>query len=235
MARFPVFAVADGMGGYAAGEIASAAVTQRLTELAESGEKVSRAAIEDALRAAVEDLGAHEGIDEGTGTTVTGIVFQDEGNDQYWDVMNIGDSRVYREREGVLEQVTVDHSVVQELMSIGVIAPEEAENHPQGNIITRAVGFTEDPTPDFTRLEVEEGTRWVICSDGLTKELTDFGIQHFLGRAMDPAEAASLMVEAAVENGGRDNVTVLVLDLLSADDLERDSPAESAEESGVRD
>lgn len=241
MGIFPIFSVADGMGGYAAGEIASAAVVGRLSALAEAGTAVGEPEIEAALRGAVEDLAAADDeIDAGTGTTVTGIVFTEaEGEAPWWNVFNIGDSRVYVLREGELEQVTTDHSVVQELIAIGAISPDEAETHPHGNVITRAVGFSEDPVPDYLFRPVEAGTRWVICSDGLTKELTDFGIQHFLERGAEPLSAANLMIEAAVENGGRDNVTVLVLDVIggtadepadSGDDVSEQGPAESSDQ-----
>ncbi|PFG30947.1 PP2C family protein-serine/threonine phosphatase [Paramicrobacterium agarici] len=216
MGAFPLFAVADGMGGYAAGELASAAVVKHLTALSESGSDITHDGIEAALRDAIVDLSGEEDIDVGTGTTVTGIGFTTTAAEPFWTVFNIGDSRVYVERDGELAQVTTDHSVVQELIAIGAISPDDAENHPQGNVITRAVGFTDDPIPDYLRAPVEKDTRWVICSDGLTKELTDYGILHFLERGSDPLNAAELMVEAAVENGGRDNVTVLVLEVTDA-------------------
>lgn len=217
MGVFPLFVVADGMGGYAAGEIASGAVIARLTALAESGTPVTRAGIEDALRGAVVDFGGSDEVDEGTGTTVTGIAYVDEGGTASWRVFNIGDSRVYRLSGDRLDQITTDHSVVQELLSIGAISPAQAETHPHGNVITRAVGFTEDPVPDYLTVPVETGTRWVVCSDGLTKELTDYGIRHFLTTGATPSEAVSLLVDAALENGGRDNVSVLVLDVRAAE------------------
>ena len=127
--------------------------------------------------------------------------------------LNIGDSRVYLVRDGAIVQITTDHSVVQELVAAGRLSPEEAENHPYGNVITRAVGPSEGVTPDYVRLDVIEGDRFVICSDGLTKELTDYGIRHFLDENPDPADAASAMLEAALENGGRDNITIIVLDV----------------------
>ena len=130
--------------------------------------------------------------------------------------LNIGDSRVYLVREGTIVQVTTDHSVVQELIAAGRLSPEEAENHPYGNVITRAVGPSESVTPDYVRLDVVPGDRFVICSDGLTKELTDYGIHHFLDENRDPAEAVSAMLEAALENGGRDNITIIVLDVQSS-------------------
>ena len=125
--------------------------------------------------------------------------------------LNVGDSRVYLFRDGGLAQVTTDHSVVQELIAAGRLTPEEAENHPYGNVITRAIGPSDGVAPDYVRLEVVDGDRFVICSDGLTKELTDYGILHFLLQHDDPTEAADDMLEAALENGGRDNVTIIVL------------------------
>jgi PPM family protein phosphatase len=100
---------------------------------------------------------------------------------------------------------------VQELIAAGKLSPEEAENHPYGNVITRAVGPSDGVTPDYVRLDVLDGDRFVICSDGLTKELTDYGIQHFLAEHDDPADAVEAMLDAALENGGRDNVTIIVL------------------------
>jgi protein phosphatase len=102
---------------------------------------------------------------------------------------------------------------VQELIAAGRLSPEEAENHPYGNVITRAVGPSDSVKPDYLRLEVLDGDRFVICSDGLTKELTDFGIRHFLEANPDPADAVEAMMAAALENGGRDNITIVVLDV----------------------
>jgi len=98
-------------------------------------------------------------------------------------------------------------------VAAGRLSPEEAENHPYGNVITRAVGPSESVRPDYARLEVVDGDRFVVCSDGLTKELTDYGIQHFLAENDDPARAVDAMLDAALENGGRDNITVIVLDV----------------------
>lgn len=220
--EFPIVAVADGMGGYTAGEVASAAVTSRLQELATAGDDaVSEASIEDALRRAVSDLAESvEDVSPGTGTTVTGLVFGVSDGRPEWTVFNIGDSRVYRLDGDVLSQVTTDHSVVQELIAIGAITPDEADTHPHGNVITRAVGFSEDPVPDYLRAPIESDARWVVCSDGLTKELTDYGIRHYLLLGSSPEEAARLLVDAAVENGGRDNISVIVLDALVRSDAD---------------
>lgn len=219
---YPIFAVADGMGGHDAGEVASAAVIARLAERVASGDIVDRGAVETALRSAVDDMFEQVGkSDLGTGTTVTGIVFGfsgDDGSVPAWTVFNIGDSRVYRLLGDELIQVTLDHSVVQELISIGAITPDEAESHPHGNVITRAVGFTDDPLPDYTDVPSTDRARWLVCSDGLTKELTDFGLRHFLMQSSTPEDAVRGLVGAALENGGRDNVSVIVLDELLLDE-----------------
>jgi serine/threonine protein phosphatase PrpC len=212
-ASYPLFVVADGMGGHVGGEIASASTIDRLRAVADDGH-VSPKTIEKALARAVKDIASHpEATDDGTGTTVTGVFLDTTGEAAHWVTLNIGDSRVYLLRDGAIVQITTDHSVVQELVAAGRLSPEEAENHPYGNVITRAVGPSEGVTPDYVRLDVTEGDRFVICSDGLTKELTDYGIRHFLDENPDPADAASAMLEAALENGGRDNITIIVLDV----------------------
>ena len=113
----------------------------------------------------------------------------------------------------MLEQLTVDHSIVQELVDAGQITREEADTHPHSNVITRAVGFHEAPIPDYRAIAVEEGMRLLICSDGLTKELTTYGIRHFLVANAKAEKAARPLLDAALGNGGRDNVTVIVVDV----------------------
>lgn len=212
LAQYPLFIVADGMGGHIGGEIASASAVDRLRVVAERG-TVTPEDIEDALERAVGDIADHpETTDDGTGTTVTGVYLDVVDGEPQWTTLNIGDSRVYLLREQAIAQVTTDHSVVQELVAAGRLSPEEAEQHPYGNVITRAVGPSDGVTPDYVRLDVVDGDRFVICSDGLTKELTDYGILHFLLENDDPAAAVTAMMHAALENGGRDNVTVIVLD-----------------------
>lgn len=213
LAHYPLFVVADGMGGHIGGEIASASAVDRLRDVAESGQ-VSARTIEKALGRAVKDIAGHpETTDDGTGTTVTGVFLDTSSEVPHWVTLNIGDSRVYVVRDGAIVQITTDHSVVQELIAAGRLSPEEAENHPYGNVITRALGPSNGVTPDYVRLDVHDGDRFVICSDGLTKELTDYGIQHFLSENADPSDAVRAMLDAALENGGRDNITVIVLDV----------------------
>ena len=213
LTAYPLFVVADGMGGHLGGEIASSSTVDRLRGVVDAG-RVTAKSIEKGLVRAVKDIASHpETTDDGTGTTLTGVFLDDSDDQPQWVTLNIGDSRVYLLRDATLVQITTDHSVVQELVAAGRLSPEEAENHPYGNVITRAVGPSEGVTPDYVRLDVIEGDRFVICSDGLTKELTDYGIRHFLDENSDPADAAAAMLEAALENGGRDNITVIVLDV----------------------
>ncbi|MDQ0645177.1 PP2C family protein-serine/threonine phosphatase [Microbacterium murale] len=234
LAQYPLFVVADGMGGHAGGEIASQSTIARLQEVVDSGD-VGTAAIENALTQAVSDIASHpETTDEGTGTTLTGVFFDMTEDEPRWISLNIGDSRVYLLRDERLVQVTTDHSVVQELISSGRLSPEEAESHPYSNVITRAVGASELTPPDYLGIEVLDGDRFVICSDGLTKELTDYGIQHFLREQADPAVAADAMLAAALENGGRDNVTVVIVQVERAGQtLPSDDEATTTESSST--
>ncbi|MGJ0387860.1 PP2C family protein-serine/threonine phosphatase [Microbacterium sp. CGR1] len=225
-ADYPLFIVADGMGGHAGGEIASRSTVDRLEAVVASG-SVERDSIEGALQLAVGDIADHpETTDEGTGTTLTGVFLEFENGEPHWAALNIGDSRVYLLRDDRLVQVTTDHSVVQELIAAGKISPEEAEGHPYSNVITRAVGASELTAPDYVTLEVRAGDRFVICSDGLTKELTDYGIQHFLREHADPAAAVDAMLAAALENGGRDNVTLVIVQVADDSSSTSDAPTE---------
>lgn len=214
IARPPVFAVADGMGGHLAGDLASAAVVIRLGERV-AGDFATTADVDRALVEASFDIGVVAGdSDIGVGTTVTGALLTELEGVPYFAVFNIGDSRVYRFDGGELEQVTVDHSLVQELVDSGLITKAQAYQHPEGNIITRAIGFEARPVPDYTLLPLTRGTRLLLCSDGLTGELRDERLRHHLAAGRSAAETAATLVDAALEAGGRDNVTVVVIDVL---------------------
>ncbi len=215
LARVPIFAVADGMGGHKAGGFASSAVVKRLAAVAAEGGFVEPEQLVTALRLAVGDMS--EGVgdeDPGTGTTITGVALTVQGGAPYWLVFNIGDSRVYLAQEGGLVQLTRDHSLVQQMVEAGEITAEQAETHPHSNVITRAVGYSEDPVPDFALLPVTPGDRILVCSDGLTKELTAHGLLYFLSQGADPAAAARRLLDAALGNGGRDNVSVIVIEVV---------------------
>jgi PPM family protein phosphatase len=215
LAESPIFAVADGMGGHAAGDVASAAVVRRLAEHTGT-DFTDTDAIVEALRAATADIS--HAVDEehlGVGTTVTGAALTLQEGAAYWAIFNVGDSRVYMFEDGELTRVTVDHSVVQELVDAGAISAKDAESHPDSNIITRAIGFDEEPMPDYWMLPVRPGLRLLLCSDGLTKEVPDDRLQEQLGAGRTPGETVQDLVSAALAAGGRDNVTAVIVDVLS--------------------
>ena len=216
VAQSPIFAVADGMGGHSAGDLASAAVVTRLAEVIGDG-FATTSAIDRALVKATSDIEiVGEGSELGVGTTVTGVVLTLQGGEPYFSVFNIGDSRVYQFEHGELRQVTVDHSVVQEMVDSGLIDRAQAEHHPDSNVITRAVGFNMPPAADYWMLPMRPGFRLLICSDGLTKELGDERLRFHLAAGVGARQTAHALVDAALAAGGRDNVTCIVLDVVDA-------------------
>lgn len=209
----PVFAVADGMGGHEAGEVASWECIQALSEATSlaAGTHTARAVdVQQVLLKA--DTRIRELTNARAGTTVTGVVLVEEAGVPYWLVFNVGDSRTYRLSQGVFEQVSVDHSEVQELLDAGHISPEEARGHPRRHVVTRALGTGHDIDADYWLLPVKPGDRLLICSDGLTDELTDVQIGQILTTVARPQAVAEALVAAALRAGGRDNVTVIVVD-----------------------
>lgn len=210
----PIFAVADGMGGHSAGDVASKAVVTRLGEAA-AGEATTAEIIDAALSAATGDISlAADSSQLGVGTTVTGAALMTRNEVPHWAIFNVGDSRVYLYENNKLGQVTVDHSVVQELVDAGMISASEAEDHPDSNIITRAVGFNADPVTDYWLIPLRKGMRLLLCSDGLTKEVAFDALEQQLAAGHPPGQTASLLVDAALNAGGRDNVTVVVVDVV---------------------
>jgi serine/threonine protein phosphatase PrpC len=231
----PVFAVADGMGGHAAGDRASAAVVERLAGLAALADHdyLDIARLDEALSAAaddIDDFSAH--IPIGAGTTVTGALLALLDGEPHFAVFNIGDSRVYLLADGEFSRVTRDHSVVQEMVDAGLIDASQAEDHPESNVITRAVGFRESPRPDVWMLPLRPGMRLLLCSDGLTKEVDDRRLRRFLAHGSAAAETADDLMDAALAAGGRDNVTVVVIDVAAPAQQPRRDPAGSVPSSG---
>jgi len=203
-----LLAVADGMGGHAAGDKASAILVGEMRALARGA--VEAEDVSEVLEQA--NVRVRALADGGAGTTVTAAIGVEHDGAPYWLVVNLGDSRTYRLSEGRLEQVSVDHSVVQELLDRGVLDAAGAKRHPQRHVITRAVGSPETLQPDYWLLPALDGDRLVLCSDGLTGEVEDDGIEAALLEHADPQKAADALVALALEGGGRDNVTVIVLD-----------------------
>lgn len=219
-----VFAVADGLGGHAAGDVASDAAVASLARRAKSrarrgGILEAGDVVEALVEASADIVRATRGALHGSGTTVAGIAVVAQDGVPALQIFNLGDSRVYAYRDHELQQLTIDHSYVQDLVDSGQISPEEAETHPDANIITRALGFGEVPEIDRWLLHPLAGTRFLVCSDGLTRELTNSTIAVLLGVGASPEDTARSLISAAVGAGGRDNVTVAVVDVLAAPDV----------------
>ncbi|WP_217178571.1 PP2C family serine/threonine-protein phosphatase [Streptomyces sp. AC495_CC817] len=215
LASAPVFIVADGMGGHEAGERASATVIEEFALY------IGRTALElDDVRIALER--AREGVEHlstsgngRAGTTLSGVVVASVDGMGYWLTMNIGDSRTYRLADGELEQITVDHSVVQELIESGELTVEEAASDRRRNIITRAIGASSTGDADYWLFPAELGDRMLVCSDGLTSEIPDARIREILETESEPQRAADALVAEALAAGGRDNITVVIADAVS--------------------
>lgn len=213
IASDPVFAVADGMGGHEAGEVASGMCVRALAQLPQlaTGERTATAGVvQQYLASADESIRSATG--SRAGTTLSGVVVVEQMGVPYWLVMNIGDSRTYRLSQGRLSQVSVDHSEVQELVESGEITAEEAAVHPRRHVVTRALGAGDETEADYWLLPIEEGDRVMVCSDGLNGELTDGQMQDILSTVEDPQEAVDALIQAALRRGGRDNITVIVVD-----------------------
>jgi protein phosphatase len=208
-----VYVVADGMGGHAAGEVASRIAAEAVIELAHRPTlQVSDivAQLAEANQRILESAARHP-EQTGMGTTVAGLAVVSVGGSRHWAVFNVGDSRVYRSIDGELSQVTADHSEVWELVQRGLITPEQAAHHPARNIVTRSLGREPMATVDTWVLPPYPGEVFVICSDGLSNELSRERIEEILSEHVHADAAAQALVKAAVEAGGRDNVTAVVV------------------------
>jgi protein phosphatase len=213
--RGPVAALADGMGGHQGGERAAQLA---IDEFKHAGGHLSETGLVDVVLQAnrqVHDHAAHNGL-PGMGTTVVAMTLHD---DNTITVANVGDSRAYWLRGDYMGQVTEDHSFVEDLVRQGRLTPEEAEHHPQRNILTRAVGIGAEVEVDrFPIPEPEVGDRFLLCSDGLFNELSEAEILEILLDSGGPTETAAALIEATLRTPCRDNVTVAVVDLVEDDD-----------------
>jgi len=218
--RDPVFAVADGMGGHRGGDVASALALESLDAPEGSDEDSNSdpfagllAGIKEANRRVLE-RGESDAALKGMGTTLTAVLAEDDRA----HVAHVGDSRAYLLRGGMLQQLTEDHTLVQRMVREGRLKPDEAETHPQRSILTRALGIDDDLEVDQLTLDVHPGDRLLICSDGLTSMVSRERIQEILLSEPDQQLAADRLVEVAIDAGGDDNVTVIVLDVLDEGD-----------------
>jgi serine/threonine protein phosphatase PrpC len=222
----PLYAVADGMGGHGSGDVASRLAAQELARCAGMRPLFTEAvlaALEEANRVIIEQDGVNR-----MGTTVTGLAGLEAGfGGDHLMVFNVGDSRVYRLSAERMEQLTVDHSEVQELVLAGLITPAQARTHPRRNVVTRALGSAPVLLVDHVLIPAVGGDRFLICSDGLFGELTDEVMLPLLSVG-SPQRAAESLVAAANDAGGRDNVTAVVVDVDSAAPAPAFSPAAAA-------
>lgn len=206
--------VSDGMGGHAAGEIASRIVVETFAPLARRRE-LRAAELVAAVHTANEAIRAH-GVahlrTRGLGATVAGVARVTVAGQQRWAILNVGDSRVYRLVGDHLGRATIDHSETEELVLEGVISAREARTHHARHIITRSLGQHSPLHPDLWLLPAAASERFVVCSDGLNSEVSDVQIRAILLAEPDAQRAAEALVGAALAAGGRDNVTVVVVD-----------------------
>jgi len=223
-----LFAVADGMGGHNAGEVASELATTLLLEQAD-GQTLSPEWFVDAITAinrTIHESAAESTERRGMGTTICALALvQQQGEaaeSPQVALANVGDSRIYLWRAGTFRQLSVDHSYVQELVTEGLITEEEARVHPRRNIVTRALGIDDRVAVDSWLLPVFSGDRFILCSDGLVDEVPTADIAALAAQQREPQIIADSLVALAKRNGGRDNITVVVVDAVG--DVVDDAP-----------
>jgi len=219
--RPPLFAIADGMGGAQAGEVASALAAEALTEshVDGGGERRIAELIQEANRR-VHDRASTDAATSGMGTTITVALVEDDGRIAFG---HVGDSRAYRLRGDELEQVTNDHSLVAELVRRGELSQAEAEVHPQRSVITRALGTDPDIDVDTFSIQAEAGDVYLLCSDGLSDMVDHATLESIIGTSRgDLDSAARALVQAANRAGGEDNITTVLFEIVEGDAVEPD-------------
>lgn len=204
-----VFAIADGMGGHLAGEVASKMAIDAVMAATEgertAGVSVLRAAAERAHEAILAHADMHPEC-SGMGTTLS-VMWR---GGRYMYIAHVGDSRIYRLRGGKLEQITEDHSLVEELVRAKIITREEARTHPRRNIITRALGTPGENSADLLATDTQRGDLWLLCSDGLNSMISDREIERTMNAAGNLENMADALIAKALDAGGRDNVTLIL-------------------------
>ena len=220
-----LFAVADGMGGHAGGEVASRTAIEGLRAAFASGSNIEEAI--GRANDAVIDRAATDVQLTGMGTTLTAVTIGGPGELLFG---HVGDSRAYLLHDGTLARVTDDHSLVEELVRDGRLTPEQAESHPQRAIITRVLGGDPDVQVDLYPVAVQNGDRVILCSDGLTTMVRERDVERIARTERDPQHAADALVAAANDAGGDDNITVIVIDVLESD-AQAAAPADEPETS----
>lgn len=207
--KLGVFAVADGMGGHLAGEVASAMAIDAVKRMAAAHPMASIDAMRDTVNEANRAILSHARKNPecaGMGTTLSFLW----KSGRYVYIAHVGDSRIYRYRSGALEQITQDHSLVEELVRARIITREQAKTHPRRNVITRALGTQGDNAPDLLAADRKKGDIWLLCSDGLCGMVDDEAISGTLCKPQSLERAADSLLDQALDAGGRDNVTLVL-------------------------
>lgn len=226
----PLFVVADGMGGHAAGEVASEIAVNTIAENApeHADARMLGEAVEKANREII--LAAQDGRGrEGMGTTVTAAMLEGER----LIIAQVGDSRAYLLHQGSLQQITRDHSLVADMIEAGQLTDEEARVHPNRSMITRALGSDLATQADLYEINVEPGDRLLLCSDGLSGMVVDKDIEETLQRVRDPQRCANDLVNAAIAAGGHDNVTVIIVDIKGFGEVKEKKAARKIKASAI--
>jgi protein phosphatase len=206
------WAVADGMGGQAAGDVASSIIVNRLRAWdASIAEDINE--LVERLNAEILGYGATHPFAAGLGSTLSGVLAMNLGGVDHLSLFNVGDSRIYRLSDGVLSLRSVDHNEAAELLRSGAITVEESRHHRGKSVLTRSLGQLPAPTPEITVLPQRDHDRFLICSDGLSNEVDDDQIAEVLGADDDLKTIAHRLIDHALANGGRDNITAVVLQL----------------------
>ena len=218
-AKEPLFAVADGMGGHRGGDVASKLALDTLKKVTR-GSSALPEVVKEANQAVFRKAAADRTL-TGMGTTLTAVLAEGE----HLKLAHVGDSRAYLVRDGELQQITKDHTLVERMVDEGRITREDAEIHPQRSILTRALGVDEDVQIDQATIEARPGDRLLLCSDGLTGMVGEDRILEILSQHDDPQAASDALVDAANEAGGVDNVTAVVIDVVDDAGKEPAAPA----------
>jgi serine/threonine protein phosphatase PrpC len=224
-----LFAVADGMGGHAGGEVAARLAVDALSVA--FGRQPTGAGLSEAVSEANTVVWQHsqENPDlRGMGTTLTAMSLVNEDGKDVLALVNVGDSRSYRFHDGELTQITTDHSLAEEMVRTGELTSTEASVHPHRHILTRALGVASGVAVDLWRIQPVRGDRYLLCSDGLTNELSTEQIADVLSSVPDPRQAATLLVQAARTHGGSDNITVVVVDVVVGEEDDESAPTVAA-------
>ncbi len=225
-----LFVVADGIGGFEAGEVASSLAVEVLRDL--QPDEPFKAAIGEANRRIVAAGRGDEKL-SGMGTTIVAVRFSGTQREPVAEVAHVGDSRAYLLRGGDMKPVTEDHSLVAELVRSGDLTRDQAAEHPQKNLITRALGADEEVDVDTAILPVEAGDRILLCSDGLSDMVHEDGISLILAESPDdPEKAARGLLSAALDAGGNDNITVVVIDVKEQPERQTEAPERRERRSG---